>query len=93
MPQLHAVIHGYVQGVSFRYHTQIQAQSLGLKGWVRNMLDGTVETVAVGDQNALDTFLQWLHHGPAAARVAQVDAEWSDTNPRFSGFEIRHGSE
>ncbi len=93
MRQLHAIIHGRVQGVSFRYYTQAQAQQLKLKGWVRNLSDGTVETVAVGPQEALEKFLRWLHHGPSGARVTGVDVDWSEPSQRLTAFEIRHDSD
>ena len=93
MPQLHAVIHGRVQGVSFRYHAMEQAQQLNLTGWVCNLPNGTVETIAVGPKEALEQFLAWLHHGPSGARVTGVNAEWSDMPQKFTSFVIRHGSE
>jgi acylphosphatase len=63
---------------------------LGITGWVRNMPNGTVETVAVGDQKKLEYFFAWLHHGPSAATVTQVDADWDNTSPKFAAFEIQH---
>ncbi len=91
--QLHAIIHGRVQGVSFRYYTQVQAERLRLTGWVRNLPDGTVETTAVGPRAALDLFLKWLRQGPSGARVTGVDVDWIDIPQTFETFEIRHGSE
>jgi acylphosphatase len=91
--QLHAIIHGRVQGVSFRYYTQEQAERLKLTGWVRNLRDGTVETTAVGPREALDTFLKWLHQGPSGARVTGVDVDWTDFPQTFDTFEIRYGTE
>jgi acylphosphatase len=87
--QLHAIIHGHVQGVSFRYNTVQQAMRLGLVGWVCNLPDGTVETTAVGKQEVLDAFLAWLQHGPSGARVSKVDADWNDTSNSYNNFEIR----
>ena len=93
MPQLRAVIHGRVQGVSFRYNARADAQRLSLVGWVRNLPDGNVETLAVGPQEALDSYLQWLRVGPSGARVTGVDTEWTDALQTFTTFEIRHGSD
>jgi acylphosphatase len=97
LPQLHATIHGRVQGVSFRYYTRMQAQMLGITGWVRNLPDGkTVETLAFGSREALDQFLEWLHQGPSGAKVTHIDTEW-DENPnllrKFASFEIHHDDE
>ena len=89
--QLHAVVHGRVQGVSFRYYTMMKAHQLGLTGWVRNQPDGTVETLAEGDRELLDAFLEFLNDGPPAARVTQVDAHWYPASGNFFTFDVRHG--
>jgi acylphosphatase len=91
--QLHAIVHGRVQGVSFRYYTQMQAERLSLTGWVRNLPDSTVETTAVGPRQALDVFLNWLHQGPSGARVTRVDVDWIDLPQTFESFDIRYGPE
>jgi acylphosphatase len=90
---LHAIIHGRVQGVSFRFYTQQQAEQLGITGWVRNLPDTTVETTAVGPKAALEVLLKWLHRGPSGARVTRVDVDWLDTPgtpTTYTAFEIRH---
>lgn len=69
---LHARISGRVQGVGFRWHSQWQAERLGLRGWVRNLIDGDVELWAEGDEQALAALERWLAHGPPAARVDQL---------------------
>jgi acylphosphatase len=89
LPQIHAIVHGKVQGVSFRFYTQHQAIGLGLAGWVRNLPERKVETVAAGSKEMLDEFVAWLHRGSPGARVTQVDVQWSETAEEFSGFEIR----
>lgn len=71
----HYIITGRVQGVGFRWHTRAQAKQLGLKGWVRNQADGSVEAWAEGAAPNLERFGTWLHAGPAAARVNQVHVE------------------
>lgn len=93
MRQLHAIVHGHVQGVSFRYNAQLEAQRLRLKGWVRNLPDRTVETVAVGDQTQLDRYLNWLKQGPTGARVTRVDEAWGDSSETYTSFEIRYGAD
>ncbi len=87
--QLHAVVHGHVHGVSFRYNTQRVAEQLSLDGWVRNADDGTVEVVAEGSRSKLDELLAFLHKGPPAAQVTAVDVEWSAATRRYDGFKIR----
>ena len=65
-------IHGRVQGVGFRWSLNAEASALGLKGWVRNRIDGCVEAVLIGNAEAVDTLTVWAHHGPTSARVDRV---------------------
>jgi len=74
--RLHVVIHGRVQGVGFRYFLLRRATALGLRGWVRNNDDGTVELVAEGPRPGLEELKRAAERGPRLARVAQVDVEW-----------------
>ncbi len=88
MKRIQAVVRGRVQGVSFRYYTQREAQRLGVTGWVRNQPDGSVMTVAEATGETLDTFIQFLHHGPPSARVTQVDLEWLPATGEFGNFTV-----
>jgi len=88
--RLHAVVHGRVQGVSFRYYTVGAAQRLGLTGWVANRRDGTVETVAEGPREALDEFLAFLHQGSPSAFVQRVDDKWETPSGEFKHFGARY---
>ncbi|NJL92227.1 MAG: acylphosphatase [Anaerolineae bacterium] len=63
MERLHALVHGRVQGVSFRATTQQTAQQLNLTGWVRNRPDGTVEVLAEGPRAALERLLTFAGRG------------------------------
>jgi acylphosphatase len=87
---LHAVVHGRVQGVNFRYYTQLRARELGLTGYVRNLWDGTVEVVAEGQQSKLEDLLAFLRAGPRAALVTRVDTEWLAPTDGFDRFEVRY---
>jgi acylphosphatase len=87
--QLHAVVHGRVQGVSFRYFTTLRAGELGIVGWVQNLYDGTVEVAAEGTQKQLDAFVRFLQQGPLGARVSAVDMEWNPATGKFTDFVIR----
>jgi acylphosphatase len=84
----HLYISGRVQGVNFRYYTRQQARSLGVKGWVRNLIDGRVEAVFEGDAVAVERMVDWCHHGPRGAWVDTVEVQWEDPTEEFSGFEI-----
>ena len=91
--RLHAIVHGWVQGVSFRAYAVERARRLRLTGWVRNLPDGTVETVAIGPRQALDDYVAWLNHGPSTADVKRVDvtiADAVDPDEVFTAFEIRY---
>jgi len=65
-------VSGRVQGVFYRASTCERAQQLGCRGYARNLADGRVEVLAVGDQKAVDALIEWLWHGPPAAQVSDV---------------------
>jgi acylphosphatase len=88
--RLHAIVHGRVQGVSFRYYTQWRANELGLTGYVRNQWDGTVEVVAEGQRPVLEELLAFLHTGPRGAFVTQVELKWPAPTGHFRRFEVRY---
>lgn len=66
------LVEGRVQGVGFRAATRAQAVSLGVAGHARNLPDGRVEVLALGEPAAIATLARWLAHGPPLARVARV---------------------
>ena len=82
------MVHGDVQGVGFRYHIVREAQALGLRGWVRNRDDGTVEFVAEGDRPDLLRLKQAAERGPALGRVDRLEAEWSSGTGRLEAFDL-----
>ena len=88
--RLQAIVHGRVQGVSFRYYTQRRARELGLTGYVRNVWDGTVEVVAEGQRADLDELLAFVRTGPRAAFVTRVDVQWPAPSGAFDRFEVRY---
>ena len=66
------IVRGRVQGVGFRWFVDHEARQLGLAGWVRNNLDGSVEVLAMGSDEQHRVLRDKLHHGPRAARVDEV---------------------
>ena len=68
-------VSGHVQGVVFRAHARAQALALGVRGHARNLADGRVEVLAVGDAEAVERLAEWLRHGPPSARVDAVHSE------------------
>lgn len=83
-------ITGYVQGVFYRATTRETALRLGLKGWVRNRSDGSVEAVAEGDEAAVDNLIEWCRKGPPGATVHEVEAHREKATGEFVGFHIRY---
>jgi len=86
--RLEVRVTGRVQGVAFRWHTQRRALTLGLNGWVRNELDGSVRVVAEGETGALEALLDWLAIGPERARVDGRQETWSEAQGLGAGFHI-----
>lgn len=82
-------IRGRVQGVGFRWAAQRQALALGLIGWVRNHDDGSVESVADGDDSQVHAFIRWCHNGPRSADVSQVEVQGVVLDETFADFSIR----
>ncbi len=68
----HLQIIGRVQGIGFRYATQLKAQELGISGWVRNRHDGSVEAMIRGAPEAVQAMIAWAGRGPASAVVSEV---------------------
>ncbi len=87
--RVHASVSGRVQGVGFRGYTATHALQLGITGWVRNRFNGTVEIVAEGNCETLESFLEAINAGPGPAHVDQVDVEWLPATHEFQRFEIR----
>jgi acylphosphatase len=87
---LRALVRGRVQGVGFRFFVEAQAVALGLKGFVRNLNNGTaVEVVAEGKMPELETLLALLREGPPLAFVERVDVSWAAATGEYPGFRIR----
>ena len=86
----HVIIEGRVQGVFFRYHTEEMALRLGLKGWVKNRPEGSVEALFEGDRDKVHQIIEWCHRGPAQARVIRVHQTWEDYRGEFDDFSITY---
>jgi acylphosphatase len=87
--RLHAEVFGDVQGVGFRAFVLRRGMAYGLRGWVRNRPDGSVELVAEGPRPALDRLLADVQEGPSASTVDRVDVEWGPAKAEFHIFGVR----
>jgi acylphosphatase len=84
------LIEGQVQGVGFRYFAIRSAQRIGIKGWVRNLPDGRVETVGDGTPDQLARYESELRRGPPLASVTILQVmEILDESEPLSSFQIR----
>ncbi len=82
------LIEGRVQRVGYRDWAVRTAKEWNVTGWVRNLSDGRVEIVAVGDDSAIDAFTDDCRTGPRAAQVSRVEATAMET-PKVKGFTKR----
>jgi len=80
-------IAGRVQGVGFRYFAVTSARELGVTGWVRNLPDGNVESLAEGGEDAVTRYLERLRQGPRLGRVTSVEIQEVSV-AGLSSFEI-----
>jgi acylphosphatase len=87
--ELHAVVHGRVQGIGFRYFVVEHALALGLRGYARNLSNGDVEVLAQGPRSALERLLLLLRQGPSPAYVTEVTTTWRQPTEHVSGFHVR----
>ena len=70
--RIRLLVQGRVQGVGFRWFVISEGRRLGLKGWVRNNADGSVELEAEGTEDHVSQLHQRVSQGPSAARVQSV---------------------
>lgn len=87
--RLTAWVHGYVQGVGFRWWTRSKALELGLMGFAANKPDGRVQVVAQGSKKACEQLLGALEGGDTPGEVDKVIANWSEPADAFTGFTER----
>lgn len=87
MKRLHAMFSGTVQGVGFRYTAIRIAMHVGVTGWVKNLVDGRVETVAEGAEPALEQYMRELREH-FHRYVRHVDVEWEEPTGEFAEFGV-----
>ena len=82
------IIEGRVQGVWFRDSTRQEALGLGVRGWVKNRMDGGVEVLAEGTEKQVGQLVAWCHRGPTHAKVTNVHETAEDWQGEFDSFDI-----
>ena len=90
LKRIHAIVSGRVQGVFFRKYTWEQGNKLKLVGWVRNLPDGSVETVFEGDKKTVEQMLAWLYKGSPLSKVTGVLSNEEKPADEFTEFTIRY---
>ena len=91
MKSVRVRISGRVQGVWFRAWTKQQATALGLDGWVCNCIDGNVEALFAGQDEAVNAMIAQCRNGPTCACVSAISYE-QDEYPKEPGFHVLSNS-
>jgi acylphosphatase len=86
----HVIISGRVQGVFYRDSTKQKAEQLNVKGWVRNLNNGSVEAVFEGDEKAVNDLIKWCYKGSRLAKVIDVDVNFKTFSNEFNSFSVRY---
>ena len=84
----HVVFQGLVQGVNFRASCRERAAELGLRGWVRNLTDGSVEAIFEGPRELVEACIEWNRGQQPHARVTAAKVTWGTATGEFTRFEV-----
>jgi len=87
--RVHVWVQGRVQAVGFRVFVQQNASQSGVTGWVRNVGYDTVEAVAEGTEDQIESFVQAMKRGPSSARVVDSREEREQATGEFGSFRIK----
>jgi len=90
MKKVRVTVSGKVQGVWFRATTYEKALELGVKGYVRNLANGSVEFVATGGDTKVDELIQWAQHGPSLAHVTDIKVDVLEYDNEYRDFKIKY---
>lgn len=81
-------VEGQVQGVGFRAFVCDAAEAAGVAGHVRNMSDGSVDALLVGEESAVERVEAAIRRGPPGSQVERVSSEAADVTFTPTGFSI-----
>jgi len=84
------IVKGRVQGIGYRAFARAKAIPLLIRGYAKNLPDGTVEVVAEGSKPNIEKFISELQKGPALALVEDLNIKWEEYKGEFTDFEIRY---
>lgn len=87
LKRIEAKYYGRVQGVGFRFTAQRLAEDLDIKGWVKNLPDGSVQVVAEGQEDNLNRLLEGLRHN-FKEYIRDTGLDWQEATGRFSDFRV-----
>lgn len=87
MKCVHIIVSGKVQGVFFRDNTRRKSVELGLKGYAKNLPDGTVEVVAEGNENKVNELIEFIKNNPGTSNVEGVKIRHKEPE-KFKGFDV-----
>jgi acylphosphatase len=88
--RVHVFVRGTVQGVFFRSETRNEAKKRNVRGWVRNLPDGSVEALFEGEATNVKALVKFCGHGPKDAIVTDTEVWWEDYKGEFDRFEMRY---
>jgi acylphosphatase len=81
-------VSGVVQGIGFRWFVKRVAERYGVKGYVKNLYDGSVETYAEGDYSLVKAFFDEVIIGPHNAHISGVKVDWMEAKGKYKDFRI-----
>jgi acylphosphatase len=83
-------VYGKVQGVGFRYFSQMKAVQYDVRGWVKNSEEGAVEILAEGTQGNLDLFIEDVRRGNPFSKVNDVIVQDTNKTDSYQSFKIKY---
>lgn len=90
MIQLKIIVSGEVQGVGYRYYTQMKAIQFGITGWVRNLQEGGVEILASGPKADLESFVDEVRRGNPFSTVNHIEVHETEKTESYKSFAIKY---
>ena len=87
---VHILVTGKVQGVFFRQATKVIAIKNHVTGWIKNLESGQVEILLEGEDQNVNSIVEWCHNGPANSRVDEIKIEQQKFSGQYLNFEVRY---